>query len=90
MADHQNCGGFAGASHAGYIPLQHAWVYGEKATWCLNGSSVIRNNELYTGIVLDAVTSVFFSSFNIYTLFEITNLFAYCMIKTIFPHFSIR
>lgn len=45
MADHQNCGGVAGASNAGLIPLQHAWVYGEEATWCLNGSSVIHNNN---------------------------------------------
>lgn len=55
MADHQNSGGFTGVSNAGLIPVQHAWVYGEKAPWCLNGSSVIHNKLFYTCIILDAV-----------------------------------
>lgn len=58
MADHQNRGGFAGVSNAGLIPLQHAWVYGEKATWCLNGNNMTCNHLFYTDIILDAVTSV--------------------------------
>lgn len=72
MADHQNSGGFIDFSNAGLIPLQHAWVYGEKTPWCLNGNSVIDNNSFYTCIILDAVTLVFSSGSNIYTILTIT------------------